>query len=377
MSPSELVEWLLKTDLRDRLRFLRLLQGYVNEKSWRYNTKQVVYSHCRSFFLHNFAALPIDRSFKFKSDIPPVDGKLTRANFIKIIHNSSKLYRAIFLMMWFTCMGSNEFEYVNVNHCGVVLDAVLNRKGIVKLTLPGRKQSRNVRNYYTLLECSKSDFAKAMRDYLKTLAKLPKNCLFMNAHGKPVSRQNIQEYFRRRAVETGVIRLVTPRCARCGGETVKKRRKHLEAFKWRYECRECDWKGWAYEVKVTLCHVRYGVNPHEIRDLMRSRWTPSGADPVVAEFMMGHTVDPNNYNKFMKYESQYVIAEYRKFLPWANILSGDPSKVDRSEIDSKLEARDAEVEVLRREVATLKRLERHLPLLLKLAKDYEKGLEKE
>lgn len=39
-------------------------------------------------------------------------------------------------------------------------------------------------------------------------------------------------------------------------------------------------------------YVRYGKNPHELRDLFRTRWEKSGSNPVGAEFCMGHTVDP-------------------------------------------------------------------------------------
>ncbi len=72
----------------------------------------------------------------------------------------------------------------------------------------------------------------------------------------------------------------------------------------------------------------HGKHLHELRDLFRTRWHKSAADPVVAEFLMGHQVDPLGYNKAMKDEG-YTKIEYLKALPWLNILSEDPSKVPR------------------------------------------------
>jgi len=107
---------------------------------------------------------------------------------------------------------------------------------------------------------------------------------------------------------------------------------------------------WASEFDSHFSNVRYGVSPHEIRDLTRSRWQVSGADPLVAEFLMGHDIDPNAYNKFMKYEPWYLVQEYRKALPWLNIMSQNPSKVDRFKIDNEIESNKIEINLLRQEL---------------------------
>ena len=57
---------------------------------------------------------------------------------------------------------------------------------------------------------------------------------------------------------------------------------------------------------------------HEMRDVFKTRFHKSGADPVVAEFCIGHEVDPLGYNKAMSNVS-YVSREYRKAEPWLNI----------------------------------------------------------
>lgn len=52
----------------------------------------------------------------------------------------------------------------------------------------------------------------------------------------------------------------------------------------------------------------------------------------------------------MEYTPLSAIEEYRKALPWLNILSQDPSKVDRTSVDLELESYKREVAELRRKM---------------------------
>ena len=63
--------------------------------------------------------------------------------------------------------------------------------------------------------------------------------------------------------------------------------------------------------------------------------------------------------------------QYRKALPWLNVLSEDPRKVDRSEVDERLEAQKSETKVLKREVKMRRLLDNSCltELLEKLEKD--------
>jgi len=65
------------------------------------------------------------------------------------------------------------------------------------------------------------------------------------------------------------------------------------------------------------------------------------------------------------------LEQYRKALPWLNVLSEDPRKVDRSEVDERLEAQKSETKVLKREVKMRRLLDnlRLTELLEKLEKD--------
>ena len=49
-------------------------------------------------------------------------------------------------------------------------------------------------------------------------------------------------------------------------------------------------------------------------------------------------------------------------LPWLNVLSMDPNKIDKNEVQSELEAQNAETEVLRNEVAKMRKLLNNLSL---------------
>ena len=67
---------------------------------------------------------------------------------------------------------------------------------------------------------------------------------------------------------------------------------------------------------------RYGKNPHEIRDVFRSLWEKTPAKGSVAEFMMGHTVDPLFYNKAFR-DEDWVMEQYNLALPMLQIMSSD------------------------------------------------------
>jgi len=106
----------------------------------------------------------------------------------------------------------------------------------------------------------------------------------------------------------------------------------------------------------------------------------SGFDLDVAKFCMGHgsQIDPNKYDKIM-HDLPATLAEYRKALPFLNILSEDPRKISRSEVQDQLEASEAKVDVLSKEVAELRREHKdiqavrdNLPLLLELVEKAKK-----
>ena len=92
--------------------------------------------------------------------------------------------------------------------------------------------------------------------------------------------------------------------------------------------------------------------------------------------MMEHKIDPNEYDK-MKYTPGYAEKEYRKALPWLNVLSQDPEKVDRTTVEAELESYRTQNEILSREVARLRQQvsELRLPISREDVETIEKLLE--
>ena len=96
---------------------------------------------------------------------------------------------------------------------------------------------------------------------------------------------------------------------------------------------------------------RYGKNLHELRDVFRSQWEKSPAKGSVAEYFMGHKVDPLEYNKAHK-DDKWVKQEYRKALPFLSVMSsGRPfGLIEEDSVDnmrSQLDAATREIEELK------------------------------
>ena len=381
MTFTEIVDWQSEATGREKPYLIKMLaQQWINEMPLRVGTKVAFLSHISSAFLHNHAELPVDRSFHFSSDKSPVEGKLPFNAFQRILHNCDSKHRSIYTLMAATFMGCGELVHVNTRYAEQIVKSVLKNSGFVKLSLPGRKQTRNKKNFYTLFS-TKSDAGDALREYFKKSVSLPTDVLFRNAEGNPLTKKNIRRYFHNRAVEAGVIHEQTPKCPQCGGRTVRLRRQKIGVRKVSYFCRACNRNTKPSDLDFDFRGVRYGVNPHEIRDLMRTRWESSGANPKVAEFLMGHTkqVDPNDYLNWMKYEQNYPVQQYQKALPWLNVLSEEPDKISRDEIGSRLDERDAEIDALRSELAEMKRRQGEVMVLLDrlpLNKEMQKALRK-
>lgn len=157
LSPSELVEWQVRAVGRDRYKILLLAQDWLNRQPLRYNTKVTRLSSIRSFFMHNHAELPRDGSFQFKSDVPAVDGNLPYEDFKRILLNCNKMYRVVFLMMGNALLDEAGLLYVNEKYCDLILESLTKNAGIFKLSLPGRKRNRNIKDFYTMLS-TRSDW---------------------------------------------------------------------------------------------------------------------------------------------------------------------------------------------------------------------------
>jgi len=363
-SPEELLDLQDATNGRDRFKQLQVIQTFVQQKHVRISTKSLMYSGLRGFYEHNHVPLPRDPAFTFRSDIPPVQGELSVEDFKKIVLSSNDMYQFVFMAMFQGGMDEASFEFLNLHGWPQVEPQLKRGHERLKISLPGRKHKKNIRPFYTFIG---RDAVVKLRAFLKQRGPIKNGePVCYGEHGEPLSKEAIRKYFHRHAAEVGIIKQHTPPCPNCNGETRRVRSKAgTGTHKVYYVCNECEAKTPASEVNMQGPSLRYGCNVHEIRDLFRSEWELSGARGIVAEFMMGHSVDPNEYNKIMKLHPEWAEGQFSIAEPYLNILSEDPRHipVDRVlQLERELKAArekvalvDASKENLAEEVSELKR----------------------
>ena len=282
MTVDDLVEYQKRAVGEDRYRVLDVVQDYIGGMKGRYGYKRKAYSVIRSFFMHNRAELPRDPSFRVKGDIPKVMGSLTVEEVRRIVLSSKPCYQAVFLCMFQGGMGREEWYWWNMNGWPSLRKALKRDDTVIRVGLPGRKRMRNIRPYYTYIG---RDAVEAVWNWLNYRPS-DATAIFTDQRDKPVSSHAAKQYWDRHLLKLGLIK---PR-------------------------------------PDASMRVRYGKNPHEMRDLFRTRWQKSGAAPEVAEFLMGHIIDPLEYNKAMR-DRDYTSMEYMKAEPWLNIMSEEPEKM--------------------------------------------------
>jgi len=329
----------------------------------------------RGFFLANRAPLPYDRH-KFRSDKVPVVAEMNVEDLRKVIVASNVTMAAAFMVQFQSGSGRGELCYINENHAVHVWDEVRRGARVIRLVMPGRKSKRNIQPYYSFIGLDAIELLKRVfhsRGWKRDAV------LFRTKRGDPITPHSIQKYFRDKAFQLGLIKPKTPPCLDCKGETVKHSHRLNGKEKTFYLCVKCGLDKRASEYGLNhkvLSGIRYRMKTHEVRDLFRTEWHRAqrmfGVDADVGRFMMGHTIDSLKYDKIMK-DVEATTAEFRKAMPMFNILSEDPRKISRSEVQEQLEASEAKVDVLSKEVAELRREHKdiqavrdNLPLLLEL-----------
>jgi integrase len=181
----------------------------------------------------------------------------------------------------------------------------------VKVDLPGRKMSRNERPFYTFIG---RDAVDALKVWLRKWGLGP-GAIFLNQYDGPLKKSALRRYWMQRLHRLGLIE----------------------------------------KPENADSSIRYGKNLHKMRDLFRSRFQKSQADPMAAEFFMGHVIDPNEYNKAFQdrdyAEEQYLIAEH-----WLNIMSEDPKKVPIKDVRRMKRRYEKAYQEIREELEYLKEL---------------------
>ena len=339
LSPEETVAW--QKQHPGDYRFVDLSYTWVDaNQHLSVNSKLQRVRTVRGFFLANRVPLPKDKH-RFHSEKRPVVCDLSVEDLRKILASCDVKHRAAYLVQFQSGSGIGELSYINTHLADHVWDEVRKGNRLIRLDMPGRKQNRGLRSYYTFIG---SDAVDALKDYFHSQGWRKDSVLFRNQYGNPVTRQNLHTYFRYHAWKVGVIDRVTLPCPNCQGETVRVRRKHKGLREIRYVCTACHAEFTPEEVGMSS-HVkggiRYMLKTHELRDVFRTEFhraqTYVGVDVEAAEFFMGHSVDPLQYDKIMK-DKQYGLEQYRRAMPFLNILSEEPRKIERSEVQSELEA---------------------------------------
>lgn len=331
--PDALVEF---QRLRKDYAVLDVAQAWVSsEPGWSVAYKKGLLSSVRSFFAHNRCPLPPDPAFRVRSEKPKTRGVLTVEEVRRLLDSCNRLYRAAFLCMVMGGMGVGELLWFSEHGYRNLVSQLEAGARLVKVDLPGRKRGRNVMPFYTFLG---RDAVAALRDYLEERPR-GGEAVFVTQQGGALNEWALRRYWLRHLVELGLVKPVD-----------------------------------AVGMDSKKYGVRYGKNPHELRDIFRTRWHKSGADASAAEFMMGHVVDPNEYDKAFS-DVDYARGQYRRAEAWLNVVSEDPEVVPRERYEDlqqrqettieNLQARLGDVERMLRELSRFKELEDELKKLKK------------
>ena len=317
--PDELIRIQAEASNADRFKILDLCEEYIAGLDLRFNTKVTYYSTIRGFFSHNRAELPRDPGFRIRSEHPKVKGDLTVDEVRLVLAKSNRTYRAIFLAMFSGGMGEAELVYWSNNGLKDTLAQLEENRPRIKIDIAGRKKYENIRPYYTFIG---ADAVMALRAYLQEKPRTS-SPIFITKDNTAVNELTIYHYWHKAIKRLGLIP-ATP------ADTKK---------------------------------MRYGKNPHELRDLFRTRWEMSGTPGMAAEYFMGHRVDVLEYNKAHN-NPAYMEGLYEAAEEWFNILTQDPEKVSRRDMERH-----------RRETEErLKAMEKTLELLMERSKlEHEPG----
>ena len=309
MTPDDLIKYQRDSDNGNNYEILDLIQGWIGTMEARQSSKATAYAIIKSFFNHNRVALPEDPSFIIRGDRERVVGRLTIENIRDMALSASRCYRAIFISIFQGGMDTASMIYWSENGLESLKKQLRDDPEIIKINLPGRKKRRNKEPFYTLIG---QDAIEALKAWMEVRPSGHQQIFLTQAFEdkengirKPVSYKSVRMYWLKHLEKIGLIN-------RNGGSR----------------------------------STRYGLNLHEIRDVFRSQWEKSPSKGSVAEFMMGHVVDPLEYNKAYR-DDKWTRQEYKKALPLLQIMSSSRpyGKVEEEEVDA-LRERISELEAI-------------------------------
>jgi len=286
-TPDMLIEYQKNRSKREDFEeyaILDVIQSWVNSMDHlRAESKKGYYKAIKSFFMHNRAILPKDPSFNIRSNVAPVKSELTFEVVRNVILASKPRYQAIFTIMVQSGLDLESFIHWNETGYDSLMKQLQSKKNgePIRIELPGRKNSKNIENFYTFFG---GDAIDKLVQYLKIRG---------NEKGRifNTSKHAMRQYWTRQLKRLGYI-----------------------------EAKNNNYKG-----------NRYGMNLHKLRQVFKSRWRLSGVDNELAEFFLGHTIDALGYDRSPWLDPEWYMDKYLEAESWLNILSEDPLNVPRRE----------------------------------------------
>jgi len=292
---TELTQFQRNAEKDDRYLLLDIVQDYCRNLKvitrhgerlgeTRAGTKKTAYAVLCSFFVHNRAPFPPDK-FSLTSNIPKVRKLLTLTELKSVVLSSNTTYAAIFLCMLLSGMGVGELVRWSTIGLEDLLDQRVQKKTVYSQYHPfGRK--KNDAPFYSRIG---GDAIIYLHRYLdKVRPKIVKrtgtksDAIFLTSHGNPITKNAVSQYWRNHLESLGLILIEKP---------------HSPS-------------------------KRHNKGGHQIRSLTRTQWSESPAKDVICEGLMGHIIDKNDYNQIMN-KHDWVTREYRKALPWLNIMTSN------------------------------------------------------
>jgi len=272
------------------------LEGWYLTRKLKRGSRLVLIAAIRSFFYDrvelskynftlssNYEAM---EEVEQREELTPLDKQEVKT----IIDRCSPLYKAIFLTQLQGGIGVSELIYFS-KHGYKYVEAIKSRKIPLKISLIRSKTINNGgQPYWTLVW---DDAIDALANYLKEretdfgLITKEKPWFFLNRYGKPITTADIQLEMKRLREWTGLEKNVT------GKRT-------------------------------------YRFRPHELRDTFKTWTANKHVRDIVSEFMMGHEVDSNQYNKFAKTTDgeKGIIEEMENVRPELNVLTNRGQKAE-------------------------------------------------
>jgi integrase len=305
MGPDELVAWQRTTTKQNEYRILDLAQAWVlGQNGQRKGTKENMLKCVRSFFEHNRAGLPRDKSFKLRSEKPMVPNLLTVEEIRRVALASNKTFRAAFMVMLGGGLDQESMVYWSDNGWPDLKRQLAERRDPIRITIPGRKASKNEIEFSSYVT---GDALDALNTHVKERGE-GDGPIFRNQFGERLTKKALSYYWLRKLKELGIV------------------------------------------TRANIDVQRYGRGLHNLRDTFRTLWVQSGAKPHIAEAMMGHMakVDPLGYDQSFKNED-YVRDQLELAAPFLNILTrgeayGQVDKDDVRRLKKEIEDLKAQLE---------------------------------